>query len=222
MTIKAIIFDLDGTLLNTIEDLADSTNFALSQCGFSLRTLEEINSFVGNGVSKLIERSVPNGKNNPKFQACLLGFKEHYKNNMQNKTKPYEGILELLHRLKEQGIKTAVVSNKFDDAVKGLVKKYFDGLIDVAAGENEEKGIRKKPFPDMVLAVIDELKIKPDEAIFVGDSDVDILTAKNSNMPCVSVSWGFRPKEFLIENGAKIIIDKPSELNDEVLLKIFE
>lgn len=212
MVIKAVIFDLDGTLLNTLEDLTESTNFALSAFGYPTRTIEEINSFVGNGVLKLIERALPNGDDNPDFYVCLKTFKDHYKHNMQNKTKPYEGIIDLLKKLKSKGIKTAIVSNKFDAAVKGLTEKYFKGLIDISAGENEAEGISKKPAPDMVLKVIDELKADKNSVVYIGDSDTDILTAKNSQIPCISVSWGFRTKEFLKQNGASTIIDTPSEL----------
>lgn len=212
MIINAVIFDLDGTLLNTLEDLTESTNFALSAFGYSIKTVSEVNSYVGNGVAKLIERAIPEGKNNKDFEPCLNMFKYHYSNNMQNLTKPYEGIVELLKSLKERGIKTAVVSNKFDAAVKGLTEKYFKGLIDISIGENEAEGISKKPAPDMVIKAIEELKTDRASVIYVGDSDTDILTAKNTGISCVSVSWGFRTKEFLKQNGASTIIDTPSEL----------
>lgn len=210
--IKAIIFDLDGTLLNTIDDLADSTNFVLTQFNYPQKTVNEINSFVGNGVEKLIERSIPEGKNNPDFSKCLNLFKMHYKDNMYNKTKPYPDISEMLINLKQNNYKTAVVSNKFDSAVKELSKKYFNNLIDIAIGENEINGIRKKPAPDMVLKVLDELDCPRSQSLYVGDSEVDILTAKNSNIPCISITWGFKDKEFLIKNGAEILIDNPKEL----------
>jgi len=212
MVIKAVIFDLDGTLLNTIEDLKESTNFALSAFGYPVKTVEEVNSFVGDGVSKLIERAIPNGKDNKDFEPCLQMFKFFYSQNMLNQTKPYEGINELLETLKAKGIKTAVVSNKFDSAVKELTKKYFDGLISVSIGENEKEGIKKKPAPDMVLKALKELDVQPSDAVYAGDSNTDILTAQNTGIPCISVSWGFRTKEFLLENGAKTIIDYPSEL----------
>ena len=212
MVIKAVIFDLDGTLLNTIEDLKESTNFALSAFGYPIKTVEEVNSFVGDGVSKLIERAIPNGKDNKDFEPCLQMFKFFYSQNMLNQTKPYDGITELLETLKAKGIKTAVVSNKFDSAVKELTKKYFDGLISVSIGENEKEGIKKKPAPDMVLKALKELDVQPSDAVYAGDSNTDILTAQNTGIPCISVSWGFRTKEFLLENGAKTIIDYPSEL----------
>lgn len=209
---KAVIFDLDGTLLNTLDDLADSTNYALSRFGYPTRTIDEVRQFVGNGVAKLIERAIPEGKNNPNFEKCLAIFKENYAQNMYNKTAPYNGIIEMLSNLKSKGIKIAVVSNKFDLAVKELCKKYFEGFIDFAAGENEAQGIRKKPAPDTVISVLNEFNFAPEDAVYVGDSDVDIMTAKNSKMPCISVTWGFRDEKFLLENGATILINAPSEI----------
>lgn len=209
---KAVIFDLDGTLLNTLDDLADSTNYALSRFGYPTRTIEEVRQFVGNGVAKLIERAIPEGKNNPNFEKCLAIFKENYAQNMYNKTAPYNGIIEMLSNLKSKGIKIAVVSNKFDLAVKELCKKYFEGFIDFAAGENEAQGIRKKPAPDTVISVLNEFNFASEDAVYVGDSDVDIMTAKNSKMPCISVTWGFRDEKFLLENGATILINAPSEI----------
>lgn len=209
---KAVIFDLDGTLLNTLDDLADSTNYALSKFGYPTRTIEEVRQFVGNGVAKLIERAIPEGKNNSNFEKCLSVFKENYAQNMYNKTAPYNGIIEMLSNLKSKGIKIAVVSNKFDLAVKELCKKYFEGFIDFAAGENEAQGIKKKPAPDTVISVLNEFNFAPEDAVYVGDSDVDIMTAKNSKMPCISVTWGFRDEKFLLENGATILINAPSEI----------
>lgn len=209
---KAVIFDLDGTLLNTLDDLADSTNYALSKFGYPTRTIDEVRQFVGNGVAKLIERAIPEGKNNPNFEKCLAIFKENYAQNMYNKTTPYNGIIEMLSNLKSKGIKIAVVSNKFDLAVKELCKKYFEGFIDFAAGENEAQGIKKKPAPDTVISVLNEFNFAPEDAVYVGDSDVDIMTAKNSKMPCISVTWGFRDEKFLLENGATILINAPSEI----------
>lgn len=209
---KAVIFDLDGTLLNTLDDLADSTNYALSRFGYPTRTIEEVRQFVGNGVAKLIERAIPEGKNNPNFEKCLAIFKENYAQNMYNKTAPYNGIIEMLSNLKSKGIKIAVVSNKFDLAVKELCKKYFEGFIDFAAGENEAQGIKKKPAPDTVISVLNEFNFASEDAVYVGDSDVDIMTAKNSKMPCISVTWGFRDEKFLFENGATILINAPSEI----------
>ena len=214
---KIFIFDMDGTLLNTLEDLMISTNYALSQFNYPIHTIEEIRFFVGNGVAKLIERAIPEGLNNPNYEKCLEIFKEHYAKNMYNHTSTYKGIPELLKKLKDRGIKTAVVSNKFDLAVKELSKKYFGDLIDIAIGENEQAGIKKKPAPDTVFEVLNLMDLKSEDAIYIGDSDVDILTAKNSNMPCISVIWGFRDKEFLIKNNATIIVDNPDEILNYVV-----
>ena len=211
---KIVIFDLDGTLINTLEDLKDSTNYALSRLNYPERTINEICQFVGNGVAKLIERAIPDGKDNPDFQQCLEIFKKHYSKNMYNKTAPYDKILQILKTLKQNGYITAVVSNNFDMAVKELCSKYFSCFIDFAAGENEVCGIRKKPAPDTVLKVLEKFNLTNNEAVYVGDSDVDIMTAKNSKMPCISVTWGFRNREFLINNNAEIIIDSPDEIID--------
>lgn len=211
---KIVIFDLDGTLINTLEDLKDSTNYALSCLNYPTKTIDEICQFVGNGVAKLIERAIPDGKDNPDFQQCLETFKNHYSKNMYNKTAPYDKIPQMLKTLKQKGYITAVVSNKFDMAVKELCSKYFPDLIDFAAGENEACGIRKKPAPDTVLKVLEKFNLTNNEAVYVGDSDVDIMTAKNSKMPCISVTWGFRNREFLIKHDAEIIIDSPDEIID--------
>ena len=214
MNIELVIFDLDGTLLNTLDDLADSTNLALAEFGYPPKSIAEIKQYVGNGVAKLIERAIPNGKDNIHYNTCLKIFKIIYAQNMYNKTAPYNGIINLLIELKEKNYKIAVVSNKFDLAVKELCQKYFPNLIDIAIGENEAAGINKKPAPDTVNLVLKQLELTPNQAIYVGDSDVDILTAKNSNMPCISVTWGFRDKEFLIKNNAQIIINTPKEIID--------
>lgn len=210
MTINTIIFDLDGTLLYTIEDLTDSTNYALAQFNYPQRTTEEITNFVGNGVHLLIERAIPQGKDDPNFDECLKIFKEHYSQNMYNKTKPYDGIIDMLKSMKSQGYNTAVVSNKFDSAVKELCKTYFNGLIDSAIGQRDN--IAKKPAPDSVLEVLKELNVTKEQCIYVGDSEVDIQTAENVGIPCLSVTWGYKPISFLYENGAETLIYSPDEI----------
>ncbi|MBP3846990.1 HAD family hydrolase [bacterium] len=212
MNTELVIFDLDGTLLNTLEDLTDSTNFILKYFNYSTRSIDEVRNFVGNGVAKLIERAIPYGLNNPNYKKCLELFKDNYKANMNNKTAPYSGIMEMLLELKKMGVKIAVVSNKFDEAVRNLCDKYFEDLIDFSAGENESGGIRKKPAPDTVLKVLEYFNVKKRNAIYVGDSEVDIQTAKNAGLECISVLWGFKNKEFLQNNGAKILISKPDEI----------
>ena len=210
MTINTVIFDLDGTLLNSLEDLRTSVNYALFGFRYPKQSIDDIRNNVGNGVEKLIERSVPNGQKNVNFEVCLNIFKEHYAKNMATNTKPYPHILEMLVTLKSRGYKLAVVSNKIDVAVKPLCRKYFNNLIDTAIGQTRET--KKKPAPDTVYAALDDLEVNVENAIFVGDSDVDIQTAKNSGMKCISVSWGYKTKEFLKQNGASVIIDTPLEI----------
>lgn len=210
--IHCVIFDLDGTLLNTLDDLCDSTNYALKQFGYPERTLDEVRHFVGNGVKKLIERAIPDGINNPDFEECLRVFKEHYAANMYNKTAPYNGVPEMLKELRLKGIHTAVVSNKFDAAVKELCKKFFGDFVQVAIGENEEKGVRKKPAPDSVFRAMEELKVSIENVIYAGDSETDVQTAKNAEIDCIGCAWGFRSKDILKHEGAKYIIDSPQEI----------
>lgn len=210
MKYKAAIFDLDGTLLNTIEDLADSLNYALNKSGLPLRTVAEVNSFVGNGIRKLIERGVPRGTADHITDTVFADFNVHYKLHCADKTKPYNGITDLLRYMRQAGMKTAVVSNKADYAVAQLCKKYFDGLFDITMGERA--GLSRKPAPDMVCAVLSSLGLTAADAVYIGDSDVDIATAENANMPLISVSWGFRKKEFLIQCGARLIAHCPSDI----------
>ena len=182
-----VIFDLDGTLLNTLQDLADSTNYALALQGMPARTLEEVRRFVGNGVGRLIHRAVPEGTPEEVEARVLADFRAHYTLNMEHKTAPYPGVLPLLDRLGQAGIRTAVVSNKFE-------------------------GIARKPAPDTVFRALEELGAGTGRAVYVGDSDVDIQTAANAGLPCLSVSWGFRDAEFLTAHGAQRIVDTPQAL----------
>lgn len=211
--IKTIIFDLDGTLLNTLEDLMISTNYALLEFGFPTHSLEDIRKFVGNGVKKLIERAVPLDCSQDVTEKCLDVFKEHYSKNMYNHTKPYDSILEILEELHNKGLKIGVVSNKFDSAVKELCQKYFLNLVDIAIGQSDD--VPKKPAPNGVFKAMKELSAEPSSTIYVGDSEVDVQTAKNSNLPCIGVLWGFRDRKDLA--GADYIIDNPCDI-----LKIVE
>lgn len=208
--IDTVIFDLDGTLLNTLEDLKDSTNYALEEYGLPTRTTEEIRKFVGNGVELLIHRAVDGRLTEQDEKACLDVFKKHYSANMQNKTRPYDGILQLVRKLLEQKYKIAIVSNKFDSAVKGLNVDYFDGLFPVAIGASDT--VAKKPAPDSVYEALKQLHAKKEHAVYVGDSDVDYQTACNAGLPCVSVTWGFRDRDFLEKIGADCFISNPDEL----------
>lgn len=209
---EAVIFDLDGTLLNTLEDLCDSVNYALVQKGYPKRNIEEVRCFVGNGVEKLMMRAVPEGTSREDSLEALDIFKNHYKDNSRNKTKPYDGIMELLKELKDKAFKMAIVSNKFNDAVKELNKEFFGEYIEYAYGECET--IRKKPNPDAVFKALEDLGVSQKKAVYVGDSDVDIMTAANSGLDCISVSWGFRNRQELELNGAVSIIDEPMDLMD--------
>lgn len=204
--IQAVIFDMDGTILNTLDDLKESVNLTLSNFGFKTRTLEEVRQFVGNGVKLLFQRALPDGIDDETLEKCICFFKKTYAQNMYNHTAPYKGILKILQEIKSLGLKTAVVSNKFDLAVKELSKKYFDDLIDISVGQSDD--VPQKPAPNGVIKAMKELNIQT--AIYVGDSDVDVQTAKNANLPCVGVTWGFRDREYL--KGADYIIDSPEEL----------
>lgn len=213
MKYEAILFDLDGTLLNTLEDLKDSCNAALEACGYAPRTLDEVRRFVGNGVGLLIRRALPEGVGEEEWARCLALFKAHYQNNLDNKTRPYPGIEQALDALLARGYRIGVVSNKFDAAVKALCAHHFP-RIQVAVGERE--GVRKKPAPDSALAAAQALGVQPASALYVGDSEVDIQTARNAGMDCLSVDWGFRPEAVLREAGATRIIHSPGALLDAI------
>ncbi len=216
MKYKAVIFDLDGTLLDTLEDLADSVNHVLKEAGYPPRTLEEVRAFVGNGIRKLIERSVPENTAIEDIDNIHKNFIAYYGEHCMEKTKPYDGIMEMLSTLQDAGCKIAVVSNKADYAVQILCDKYFNHIFDGALGE--QTGTPKKPAPDAVYKVLDALHISPCDAVYIGDSDVDILTARNSNMDEIIVDWGFRDREYLKEQGAKVLISNPTELINLILL----
>jgi phosphoglycolate phosphatase len=206
------IFDLDGTLLDTLTDLAASCNYALRTHGMPEHSIDDVRRFVGNGVRKLMERAIPEGEANPDFEATFATFREHYMHHSLDTTKPYPGIMETLSELKARGCRLAVVSNKMMAATVELCKHFFPDTIEVAIGENEAEGICKKPAPDTVYAALRKLGVSKDDAVYVGDSDVDIQTAANSGLPCISVLWGFRDRDFLIQHGAKTFISAPSEL----------
>lgn len=210
MNYRLVIFDLDGTLLNTLEDLADSVNYVLWKHGYPERSLEEIRSFVGDGIHKLMERSLPEGTPPFLVEECFKEFTPYYKAHCADKTRPYEGIEELLSRLKESGIKTAVVSNKADYATKELCAKYFPGVFDEVVGERV--GIHRKPAPDSVNEVIRLLGVTKEETVYIGDSDVDVQTAKNAEIDGIFVAWGFKGEEFLRSAGAERIVTNPEEI----------
>ena len=207
---EALIFDLDGTILDTLGDLSNSVNFALARNNLPPRSVEEVRSFVGNGIRLLIERSVPEGTEAEIVDKCFEDFKKHYKENSAVLTKAYSGIYELLCTLRDKGIKTAVVSNKADFAVQTLVEKYFRGLFDYSVGEKD--GVRRKPYPDSVNCAVEYLGVNRKKCIYIGDSDVDIETARNSDMKCICVTWGFRDEAFLKSFSPDYIVDSPAEI----------
>ena len=205
-----VIFDLDGTLLNTLEDLKDSVNYALGKAGMPLRSMEEIRRFVGNGVRRLLELAVPEGNGNPRFEEVFELFRSYYGQHCNDKTAPYPHIMELLKELRERGYKMAIVSNKYYAGVQELNRLYFADYVQVAIGEKE--GIRKKPAPDTVLAALDALGSRKETAVYVGDSEVDIATAANTGMDCIAVTWGFRTREEQEKAGGRIFAGDPLEI----------
>ncbi len=204
------IFDLDGTLLDTLGDLAASCNFALRSHSLPEHSVDDVRRFVGNGVRKLMERAIPQGEANPAFDDAYATFRRHYMEHNLDTTRPYPGIMSLLKSLKDEGKNIAVVSNKFYAATRELCRHFFGDYVEVAIGERE--GIRKKPAPDTVVEALRELGVGREGAVYIGDSDVDVQTAANSGMPCVSVLWGFRDRDFLIAHGATTLISSPEEL----------
>ena len=212
--ITTLLWDLDGTLLDTLTDLAASVNYALRTHDMPEHSIDDVRRFVGNGVRKLMERAVPDGAANPDFEATFATFREYYMLHSLDTTRPYPGIQEVLAELKARGCHLAVVSNKMMAATVELCRHFFSDTIEVAIGENEAEGIRKKPAPDTVFAALRELQIEPLTSVYVGDSDVDIATARNAGLPCISVLWGFRDRQFLLDHGATTFVSSPNELLD--------
>ncbi len=207
---KTLIFDLDGTLLDTLADLCDSTNYALKALGFPERTMEEIRSFVGNGLRTLMRLSLPADSSEETVETLLATMKAYYTMNYHNKTVPYDGIINLLEGLKQDGFFLAIASNKADSLVQLIRTLYFDKLIPVAVGESEQ--CARKPAPDMVFHALQALDRPIEDAVYIGDSEVDLLTARNAGIPCLSVGWGFRTKDELLTAGASRVILSPQEL----------
>ena len=210
MKYKTTLFDLDGTLLNTLDDLIDAANHELLRCGYPQRTGDEIRMFLGNGYRALMQCSLPEGCSEKEVDACTESMRSYYYNHSCHQTKPYPGILELLQQLRAEGTMVGVVSNKMDEAVKKLCEHYLPGLVNVAVGEME--GIARKPSPDTVEYALTMLDAAKDDAVYIGDSEVDLATAKNAGIPCVTVCWGFRDKAMLKEAGADIIVETTEEL----------
>lgn len=210
---NTILFDLDGTLLNTLEDLAGAVNHVLKTNNEPERTIDEVRRFVGNGIRKLMIRAVPDGEDNPTFEQQFKEFSSYYLAHDMEKTDVYSGIPELLQELNARGISTAIVSNKYQPAVTDLADHYFKGMVSTAVGQSDK--IRKKPAPDMVYEALDRMGIdkeKKDGILYVGDSDVDSQTAANAGLDCILCSWGFRDIELLKQQKAEAIISSPEEL----------
>ena len=204
------VFDLDGTLLNTLEDIAASVNHTMRTYGFPEKTLDEVRMSVGNGGRRLMERTIPLGAENPRFEEILAYYVSYYEDHCRIATKPYDGIMTMLETLKRQNVKMAIVSNKGDGAVKALAQEHFRDLIDQAVGERE--GIRRKPCPDSVNEAMRLLGSTREETLYVGDSDVDYHTAENAGIPAALVTWGFRDREMLAQLGPAHLIDEPMQL----------
>lgn len=215
MRYKAAIFDMDGTILDTLEDLRDSVNASLAWAGFPARTTEEIRAFVGNGAKKLIERAVPDGTDEDTAGRILAYYRPYYEAHAQVKTAPYPGVCELLESLRAAGVELAVVSNKPDAAVKKLAGHYFPGVFHAAVGAMD--GVPVKPAPDALRSAMRLLDVTAEETVYIGDSDVDVMTAKNAGTAGIFVTWGFRDEVFLRERGAETLVHSTEELAERVL-----
>ncbi len=210
MRYKLYIFDLDGTILDTLTDLWSAVNYTMRQFGYPTLTKEQVGDRTGNGIARLVKLSLPEGVDEDAQKRALAIFKQYYVEHCADNAKPYERIKDVIATLKESGAKCAVISNKADEAVQKLAKDYFDGSFDVVIGQKD--GVRQKPYPDEVESVLKELGVKKQDAVYIGDSEVDVQTAKNANLDLIAVSWGFRGKARLIECGAKVIIDTPEQI----------
>ncbi len=208
--INTIIFDMDGTVLNTLDDLTSSVNFVLEKYGMPLRERSEYRRFFGNGIRYALKCALPDGTPDELIDEMLPVFREHYNKHCLDKTGPYDGITDLMEKLGSEGYKMAIVSNKIDTAVKELNQRFFSRHISVAIGEKE--GIMRKPAPDTVYEALRELGSSKEEAVYIGDSEVDLKTAVNAVLPCICVLWGFRDRAFLEENGALVFAESPDDV----------
>ena len=210
MKYKLAIFDMDGTILSTLDDLANGVDYALSENGLPARSKQETRAALGRGVRFLIEQSVPAGLSDAEISKVEEGFLKYYKVHSMDNTRPYDGIVELIKEVRASGIKTAVVSNKIDSAVKELCANFFEGAFDVAYGERP--GIPRKPDPKPINAIIDEFGLSKDEVVYIGD----LLTANNAGINHIIVTWGFRDRDFLVQNGAKTLVENMDELKEQI------
>ena len=217
MKYQAVLYDMDGTVLDTLEDLKNAVNAALAAFGRPPLTLGQVRAYVGNGSRRLIELALGEGAAPEEVDRMLAWYKPWYDAHCRILTRPYPGVLPLMERLKAAGVRQAIVSNKPDSAVRALADEFFPGLVEFVVGEREREGIRRKPWPDMLNAVRAQMALPPEECLYVGDSEVDILTAARAGLRCVSVSWGFRSREQLLAAGAQTLVDTPEELGDFIL-----
>lgn len=207
---SVIIFDMDGTILNTIDDIAGAVNYILEKYQFPLRSVEEVKFFVGNGLKRTLELSLPEGTAPSFIDEIYEEFVSYYKTHCHIATKPYDGIVETIDTLKQAGYQLAVVSNKRQEAVEDLCKEFYPGLFDIQMGDQD--GMQRKPAPDMVSYVLEKLSANTSQALYIGDSDVDVKTARNAKLTGIFVTWGFRSRDFLVQQGAHHIVDTPQEL----------
>ncbi len=217
MKYKAVIFDLDGTLLDTLDDLTNSVNYAMNSMGWEKKDRQEVRLFLGNGIRNLMKKCSPKDITDEEFEEGFKHFKEHYDIHNQDNTKPYTGTLEIMRNLKAKGIKMAIVSNKVQSAVDVLKDKFFNDVIEYALGDSPD--MARKPAPDSCHKALELLGCKKEEAVYVGDSEVDIATAKNAGLDCIVVLWGFRDENFLIEQGGKVFAKTPEDVERMVLAK---
>lgn len=212
MNYQAILFDMDGTVLDTLDDLKNAVNAALDAHGYPLLRREQVRRYLGNGSRRLIERALGDSADGREVERVLAWYKPYYDAHCRLLTRPYPGILSMLERLQNAGLRLAIVSNKPDSAVKELAAAFFPSLNGPALGEREAEGVRRKPAPDLIDAARESLHLPREACLYVGDSEVDLLTAQNAGLDCVSVSWGFRSRDELLAAGAQRIVDTPEAL----------
>ena len=210
MKYRLYIFDLDGTILDTLTDLWRAVNYTMRKFGYPTLEKNEVADRTGNGIARLVRLSLPEGVDEDTQKSALAIFKQYYVEHCDDNTKPYEHIKDVIGTLKESGAKCAVISNKADEAVQKLTKDYFDGSFDIVMGQKD--GVRQKPYPDEAESVLKELGVEKQDAVYIGDSEVDVQTAQNAGLDLIAVSWGFRGKARLVECGANVIIDTPEQI----------
>lgn len=210
MRYKTVIFDFDGTLLYTVQDLADAVNHAIAKHGHPTHNVRAIERMVGNGVNMLVARALPQGFDTPDYEEIMTDFRTFYAEHCQDNTRPYDGVTEMLARLKEEGRKLAIVTNKYQTAAEQLRRRFFSGSVELIVGDFE--GRRRKPAPDGVFAALKSLGADAAGAVYVGDTEVDMQTAENAGLDCICVSWGYRTKQELVELKAPAIAENTDEL----------